>query len=118
MTLVASVGETVQIQFPAFDVDGLTPMSGLVDGDFGKVLFVDDSASAETVTVTEIASTGYYVVEFVPTGDGLWYVEVQTPVDDVFGDQVHVGAAPTDWAESVAGEGATFYFSIPKDLES
>jgi len=101
MTLTASVGELVQIQFPAFDIDGITPLTGLVDGDFSKLLIVDDSVSAQTATVTEVGSTGRYVISFTPNANGLWYAEVTTPVDDIFADQVEVGPPPTDWIDSL-----------------
>jgi hypothetical protein len=104
MTLAASVGELVQIQFPAFDVDGLTPLTGLVDSDFSKLLLRDNTVSAVTVTVTEVGSTGRYVISFTPDANGLWYAEVQTPAEDIFADQVEVGPPPDDWIDAlVAG---------------
>lgn len=104
MTLNASVGELVQIQFPAFDIDGITPLTGLVDGDFTKLLLVDSSVSAQSVTVAEVGATGRYVISFTPDADGLWYAEVTTPVEDIFADQVEVGPPPTDWLEAIATE--------------
>jgi len=101
MTLSASVGELVQIQFPAFDIDGITPLTGLVDGDFTKLLLVDNAVSGVTVTVTEVGSTGRYVISFTPNANGLWYAEVQTPVEDIFADQVEVGPPPTDWLNAI-----------------
>lgn len=101
MTINASVGELVQIQFPAFDVDGITPMTGLVDGDFQKLLLIDNAVSAVVVTVSEVGATGRYVMAFTPDADGLWYSEVQTMVDDIFADQVEVGPPPTDWLTAI-----------------
>jgi len=101
MTLQASVGELVQIQFPVFDVDGLTPVTGYVDGDFIKTLLVDNVVATPTMTVVEIGATGHYVMEFTPDGDGLWYAQVQTPIEDVFADQVEVGPLPDDVIESI-----------------
>lgn len=101
MTLQASIGELVQIQFPAFDIDGITPLIGLLDSDFSKLLIVDNAVSAQVVTVTEVASTGRYVISFTPNVSGLWYAEVETPVEDIFADQVEVGAPPTDWIEAI-----------------
>lgn len=102
MTLAGSVGEQVTIQFPAFDVDGLTPMTGLVDGDFDKVLLVDDAVSAQTVTVSEVGSSGYYVMEFTPDANGLWYAQVETPAEDIYADQIAVGPLTTDAVDSIA----------------
>lgn len=104
MTLNASVGELVQIQFPAFDIDGITPLTGLVDGDFTKLLLVDNAVSAQAVTVTEVGATGRYVIAFTPNVNGLWYAEVTTPVEDIFADQVEVGPPPDDWLEAIAAE--------------
>jgi len=101
VTLSASVGELVQIQFPCFDVDGITPLTGLVDGDFSKLLLVDNAVSAVAMTVSEVGATGRYVMTFTPNGLGLWYAEVATPVDDVFADQVEVGAPPDDWIDAI-----------------
>jgi len=102
MTISASVGELVQVQFPAFDIDGITPLIGLLDSDFNKLLLVDDAVSSQTVTVSEVGSTGRYVIEFTPNTAGLWYMEVETPVEDVFADQAEVGPPPNDWIDGIA----------------
>lgn len=101
MAILASQGELLQLQFPVFDVDGITPVSGLVDGDFGRYLAVDGSASAVVATISEI-TLGRYYIQFTPNADGLWYVEVTTPEEDVFTFEVQVGPLPADAAESVA----------------
>jgi hypothetical protein len=101
MTLNASIGELVQIQFPAFDIDGITPLTGLIDTDFSKLLLIDNAVSGQTVTVAEVGATGRYVLSFTPNADGLWYAEVTTPVDDIFADQIEVGPPPTDWITSI-----------------
>lgn len=103
MTLNASIGELVQIQFPCFDIDGITPLIGLLDADFQKLLLVDNTVSVQPVTVTEVGSTGRYVLSFTPNANGLWYAEVETPVEDIFADQVEVGPPPTDWLNAIWG---------------
>ena len=104
MTLQASVGELVQIQFPCFDIDGITPLTGKSDSDFGKLLLLDNTVSAVSMTVAEVGSTGRYVIRFTPDADGLWYAEVTTEVDDIFADQVEVGPPPDDWLEAISSE--------------
>jgi len=104
MTLTASQGELVEIQFPVFDIDGITPLTGYVDGDFSKLLLVDSAVSAVVMTVTEVGSTGRYVMTFTPNADGLWYAEVITPIEDIFADQVEVGPPPDDWIDAIAQE--------------
>lgn len=101
MTLNASVGELVQIQFPCFDIDGITPLTGLPDTAFGKLLLRDNTVSGVTMTVSEVGSTGRYVMTFTPDSNGLWYAEVETPVEDIFADQVEVGPPPDDWIDAI-----------------
>jgi hypothetical protein len=111
MAIFAAQGVPVQLQFPCFDVDGVTPISGLTDVDFGRYLAVDGTASAVTSTVFEI-SLGRYYIEFTPNADGLWYVEVMTTEEDVFTFEVQVGPLPADvvvdivdavWSEPLPG---------------
>ena len=101
MAFPVSVGETVQIQFSVFDVDGITPLTGLGDVDFGKQVFLDDATSAEVLAVDEIAATGVYVAEFVPNANGLWYLQVASPIDDVWECYVKAGPPPDDWIVSI-----------------
>lgn len=92
--LTALVNTAVKLPFAVFDYDGTTPLSGLVDGDFTpKTVLRDDvdESGSVTLTVTEVGSTGKYVAEFTPNARGLWYVEVTTPLGDVFGDHIDVG---------------------------
>lgn len=79
-------------------------MSGLVDGDFGKLLLRDNVVSAVVMTIVEVGVTGRYVMSFTPDADGLWYAEVQTVVEDIFADQVEVGPPPDDWLAAIAAE--------------
>jgi hypothetical protein len=41
------------------------------------------------------------VLAFTPNVNGLWYAEVETPVEDIFADQVEVGPPPTDWLTAI-----------------
>ena len=101
MAILAGQGAPLQLQFPVFDVDGITPVTGLVDGDFGRYLAVDGTASAVVATVTEI-TLGRYYIQFTPNADGLWYVEVTTPEEDVFTFEVQVGPLPADIVDDIA----------------
>jgi hypothetical protein len=101
MPVEASVGALVQLQFPVYDIDGISPWSGLVDSDFESILLVDDAESAEVASVSEVGSTSKYVVEFTPDVAGLWYVEVTTPIDDVYACYVHVGPPTSDTIEAI-----------------
>jgi hypothetical protein len=96
-----SVGELVEVQFPVFDVDGITPITGLLVGSFVTFLARDGILSALPVGVVEIGASGRYVASFTPDTDGLWYVEIQTPFDDVFGEHVAVGAPAQDVVDAI-----------------
>jgi hypothetical protein len=92
--LTAPIDAPVQIQFAAFDADGITPLTGQLDGDFTKLLLVDDAVSANPVTVTEVVgAAGHYVVEFTPDALGLWYVKVGTEVDEFYACHIQVVVA-------------------------
>lgn len=88
----ASVGETVRQHFTLLEEDGITPITGLLDGDFTKTLIRNDAVSTVTPTITEVGVTGIYAFSFVPDLDGVWYSEVYVPsTEDRFSDQVRVG---------------------------
>lgn len=90
MALVSGNGQPVSIPLFVYDVDGLTPVTGLPDSAFTKRLIANGAISAVPVTVAEIG-LGYYTVNFTPDAIGLWDVTVQTPEDELWGTSVQVG---------------------------
>jgi hypothetical protein len=52
------------------------PVTGLVNGDFTKLLAFNGANSGTPVTVTEIANGRYYA-SFTPATNGTWYLLVQ-----------------------------------------
>ena len=90
MALTAGINETLKVPFYVTDVDGISPLTGLTNASFTKVLIREDALSAQPVTVSEIGS-GYYYAEFVPDQNGLWYATVLTPAQDLFACDVLVG---------------------------
>jgi hypothetical protein len=88
--LTAAVNEPVRASFLVTDLDGITPWTGLVNGDFVKVLLLGGAVDPGVVAVTEIGS-GYYYAEFTPDTIGLWYLAVTAPSEDVFVFDVQVG---------------------------
>ncbi|MHA2429049.1 MAG: hypothetical protein ACXADB_13600 [Candidatus Hermodarchaeia archaeon] len=76
-----ATGELTRLHFTLFQEDGITPESGKVDGDFDKLLILEDSVDVLSSTVTEVGSTGVYFLEFTPNDEGWWYVKVTC--DDV-----------------------------------
>lgn len=85
------VGEVVELPFTAFEEDGVTPLAGLVDGDWTKKLLLGPVASANPVTVTETSIAGTYVVSFEVDDEGTWYVEVAAPNEAIYGGYVQAG---------------------------
>lgn len=90
MALTAGINETLKVPFYVTDVDGISPLTGLTNASFTKVLIREDALSAQALTVSEIGS-GYYYAEFVPDQNGLWYATVLTPAQDLFACDVLVG---------------------------
>jgi len=86
----AGVNEPVKIPFLVTDVDGITPVTGLLNAAFTKTLILEDAVSAQPVVVSEVGS-GYYTVEFTPNDAGRWYLTVTTPFQDVMEAFVEVG---------------------------
>lgn len=73
---IAELNSLVQSQFPIFQEDGFTRYSGIPPGDFSIQVFKDNSESSEVATVSEIGTTGVYVVDFTPVSEGTWHVNV------------------------------------------
>lgn len=91
MTHRVTAGESVQFHFLALQLDGVTPYTGLVPADFTILLFQNLTQSAETVTVSEIGTTGVYNFSFTPPSAGYWHANLQViPTGDWFQDDVHV----------------------------
>lgn len=85
-THVRQVGEEVISQFPIFDTDGVSYLSGVASGDFEVTQLRDDLEVSATATVSEIGSSGIYRVSFTPTSRAQWAVVVKLPsTGDVWG---------------------------------
>jgi hypothetical protein len=93
-TVTAIKDEEVQLQFAVLDVDGITPLSGLIDSDFTKTILRDDvdETGSVAVTISEVGSTARYIAAFTPNANGLWYVDALViPTDDLLACYVEVG---------------------------
>ena len=75
-------GETRQLFFIVFDSDGITPKSGYVDGDFTKTLIFNTSSSSLTMTITEIDSSGVYMLSYTPDVIGDYCSFIVDPMGD------------------------------------
>jgi len=73
MTRQVKINEAVIDQFPVFDFDGYTKLSGQT---FVSTVWKDAVVDGATVTITEIGSSGEYKMEFTPDSIGFWKVEV------------------------------------------
>jgi len=69
------VSEQVIDQFPVFDVDGYTKVSGVTS--FTERAWKDGVADGAAVDVSEIGTSGEYKVTFTPNAEGFWKVEVE-----------------------------------------
>lgn len=90
MALVSGNGQPVSIPFFVYDVDGVTPVTGLLNAAFTKTLIANGVISAQPVVVNEIGS-GFYTIDFTPNAIGLWDVTVKTPEEEIWGCAVQVG---------------------------
>lgn len=77
MNVQAVVGEVFRDYLHLFDLDGDTPLPGIIDSVFVKQLALDGAPNAQVVTVTEIGSTGVYMAEFTPNVPGRWMLRVE-----------------------------------------
>lgn len=78
MNRSVATGELVTDQFPAFNLDGYTKRSGLTvgAGDLIPQMFLDGALNATPVTIVEVGTLGEYKVEFTPTVDGYYQLQV------------------------------------------
>lgn len=91
MGISAIKGLQVNLHFPVFTADGVTPYVGLVQSDFEAHLFRDGSESSIPVSIIEIDSTGFYTASFTPDEAGAWQVSLLVePTDDWVGEDVDV----------------------------
>lgn len=63
-----------KIGTPVFDVLPVG-VSGLVNSDFTKVLLVNGATSTDTITISEIGTSGRYGLTFTPTANGDYFYE-------------------------------------------
>lgn len=83
------ISTPLTLSFFVADIDGTTPLGGLVNGDFAKTLHANGVASGVTATVSEIGS-GFYKLVFTPNAAGSWYTTVRDPLDVLRGFHVEV----------------------------
>lgn len=79
--MIREVEDNVPVidHFPAFELDGYTKRSGLIQGsgDFDITTFYDGTLVGLSVAVTEIGATGEYKVEWTPPFGQLGYYQIQ-----------------------------------------
>lgn len=87
--------ELTYIPFTVFDSDGLTPLTGQA-GSCSYNLTLDNANAPESVTITEIGSTGYYYASVTPLSLGSYDLEITCPDDRVLGETLSVEANDLD----------------------
>jgi hypothetical protein len=93
MSRQVETGSLVIDSFPVFEDDGYTAHSGLVPADFVIQTFVDGLEIAVPVSISEIGTTGNYEIEFTPTVDGLYQIQIHALYnDDIWGETYEAGA--------------------------
>lgn len=64
-------------QFPIWDLDGITKLSGLTPADFNVIIYREGvPQSGHPFTIAEIGSSGEYTFKFTPDALGYWVTEV------------------------------------------
>jgi len=76
MTREEEVSVPIVDQFPAFEDDGFSKRSGLLAAAFTATVFKDSVATAISVTITEIGTTGEYKTSFTPATVGFYELQV------------------------------------------
>jgi hypothetical protein len=84
-------------QFPAFEDDGYTKISGLQPSDFTTTVWADAVVQATPVSISEIGSSGEYKLSYTPPTEGYWKLEIYFN----FNDEIMVSEAEVRVPESV-----------------
>lgn len=109
--MTVDLGSSYTGHFPQYQPDQVTPRSGL--GGFVTTVWEGNVVSSVVATVAEIGTSGTYGVTFLPTGEGLWSVEVYGPTTgDRWADEMVVAQAPLTWQFTAADDGAAARFAI------
>lgn len=100
------VNTQVVDQFPVYDSDGYTKISGLNPAtQMTTTVYLDGAVvgSPPTVTITEIGSSGEYKLTFTPNQLGFWQLEVNVP------SETQIWKADYDVSNPQALPGEVFY---------
>jgi len=77
MTRPVQIDVLVSGQFPIWDIDGITKLSGLTSLDFNVIIYRDAVPQpGHPFTISEIGSSGEYKFDFTPDALGYWVTEV------------------------------------------
>jgi len=87
---MATIGQVETLEFPVFEIDGITPKTGLVDGDFTKELWKNDVLqSSSLITIVEKGTlSGKYKASFTPTERAKYEIYITNPSPD---NQTYLG---------------------------
>lgn len=78
------------------------PVTGLVNGNFTKLLYKDGAANAQTVTIAEI-SDGVYTATFTPNATGLWTLLIRHATHNKRGWMEHYDIVTSDLSTVASG---------------
>ena len=88
-------GDTHYFGFPIFDTDGITPLTGQA-GSCTTYLQKNGAQAAESVTVAEVDTDGYYYAAWASVAAGNFHLSVTCPDNRVHGADFEVEDADLD----------------------
>jgi hypothetical protein len=105
------IGSAIVDQFPVYAADGYTKVSGVAG--FTYSVWKDAVIQAVVVTITEIGSSGEYLISFTPTSVGVWTCEVHIPTNDqMWYGEYTVKKSELEFSASMAEDGTTARFTV------
>lgn len=73
------VGTSILDQFPVWDIDGFSKVSGVTT--FDVTIWQNGVETAIPYEITEIGASGEYLLSFTPESAGQWLAEVKIPLN-------------------------------------
>ena len=106
-----TLGQTVLDNFPVYDIDGYTKLSGVTG--FTVYLWKDTVPNATAVTITEIGTTGEYQISLTPDSAGVWACEILIPTNkEAWYGEYDVRQSSLEFTASMAEDGTTARFTV------
>ncbi|MFA5238283.1 MAG: hypothetical protein WC476_01070 [Phycisphaerae bacterium] len=95
MLRTVRANQEIKSQFSIFDIDGYTKISGEAENCVAT-LWKDGELSGEEIAVSEIGTSGEYLVSFTPTSAGIWILEIKDPTNRIWKSEIEVRLVDLD----------------------